>query len=45
MGREEVHTRFWLGKLGGKDQLEDLDVEGRIILRWVFRKYSARWSK
>jgi len=45
MGREEVHTGFWLGKLRGRDHLEDLDLDGRIILRWIFRKYSARWSE
>jgi len=35
MGREEVYTGFWLGKLRGRDHL---DVDGRIILRWIFRK-------
>jgi len=44
MGREEVNTSFWLGKLRGRDHLEDLDLDGKIILRWIFRKYSARWS-
>jgi len=42
IGREEVHTGVSLGKLGGRDQLEDLDVDGKIILRWIFRKYSDR---
>jgi len=45
MGRVEVHTGFWLGKLRGRVHLENLDVDGRIILRWIFRKYSARWGE
>jgi hypothetical protein len=28
MGREEVHTRFWWGKLREKAHLEDTGVEG-----------------
>jgi hypothetical protein len=40
--REEVHTGLWLGKLRGRDHLEDIDLDGRIILRWIFRKYSVR---
>ena len=29
---------FWWGNLRGKDHLEDRGVDGRIILRWIFRK-------
>jgi hypothetical protein len=29
-----VHT-FWLGNLRGRDYLEDLDVDGRVILKWI----------
>ena len=32
-GREEVCTGFWWGNLR-----EDPDVDGRIILKWIFRK-------
>ena len=36
--RGEVHTGFWWVKLRNKDHLGDPAVDGRIILRWIFRK-------
>jgi hypothetical protein len=33
-----VHTGFWCGKLKEKDHVEDQGVDGKIILRWFFRK-------
>jgi hypothetical protein len=36
--RGEVHREFWWGDLREGDQLEDLDVDGRIILKWIFKK-------
>jgi hypothetical protein len=29
------------GNLRGRDHLEDPDVDGRIILRWIFRKWDV----
>jgi hypothetical protein len=40
--REEVHTGFWWGNLRERDHLEDPNVDGRIILRWIFRKWDWR---
>jgi len=37
-GRGKVNTGFWWGNLRERDQLEDKGVDGRIILRWFFRK-------
>jgi hypothetical protein len=31
--------RIWVGKPEGKNHLEDPDVDGMIILRWIFRKW------
>jgi len=34
----KVHTGFWWGNARESDHLEDTGVNGRIILKWVFRK-------
>jgi len=39
--REEVYTGFWWGNLRERDHLEDPDVDGMIILRWIFRKWNV----
>jgi hypothetical protein len=41
MGRGEMYTGVWCGNLRERDHLEDLGVEGRIILRWIFRKWDV----
>jgi hypothetical protein len=37
MGRGEACTGFWWGNLRERDKLGDTGVDGRIILRWIFR--------
>jgi hypothetical protein len=38
MGRGEAYTGFWWGNMWERDDLGDLGVDGRIILRWILRK-------
>jgi hypothetical protein len=40
-GRGEVHTGFWWGNLRERDHLEDPDICGKIILKWIFRKWDG----
>jgi hypothetical protein len=35
----EVYTGVWWGYLRERYHLEDLGVVGRIILKWIFRKW------
>jgi hypothetical protein len=37
-GREEAHTGFWWGNVREGDRLGDPGLDGRIILRYIFRK-------
>jgi hypothetical protein len=39
--RGEVCTRFWWGSLRERDHCGDTDVDGRIILRGIFRKWEG----
>jgi len=36
--RKEVYIGFWWKNLRERDHLEALGIDGRIILRWMFRK-------
>jgi hypothetical protein len=46
MGRPELFTEFWWGKWRERNHLEDTVVDGKIILRLVFRKreHGLDWS-
>jgi len=37
-----MYSAFWWGNLKGRDHLEDPGIDGRIILRWIFRKWAGR---
>jgi hypothetical protein len=33
-----MRTQLWLGNLNETDYLEDMGIDGRIILNWVLMK-------
>jgi len=37
----EAYTGFWWGNLRKRDHLGDPGIDGRIILRWIFRKWDV----
>jgi len=40
-----VHAGFWWGNLRERDHLEDPDIDGRIVLKWIFRKWDGEaWT-
>ena len=41
MGERRVVHSVLVGKLEGKRPLGDPDVDGRIMLRWIFRKWEG----
>jgi hypothetical protein len=44
-GRGEAYTGFCWRKLRDRDNLEDPGINGRIILRWISRKWDMEaWT-
>jgi hypothetical protein len=37
-GREDAYTELWWGNLRERGHLGDPGIDGKIILRWIFRK-------
>jgi hypothetical protein len=37
-----MHTQFLSENLKGRDHLENIDVDGRVILKWILKKYGGR---
>jgi hypothetical protein len=42
MRTRKACTGFWWENLRERDHWRDPGVDGRIILRWIFRKYDVR---
>jgi hypothetical protein len=42
--RGEACTGFWWGNLRKRDHWENPGVDGRIILRWIFRKWDVGYG-
>jgi hypothetical protein len=43
-GRGEACTGFWWGNLRERDHWGDPCVDGRIILRWIFKKWDVAYG-
>ena len=40
-----MYIELWWGNLRERDHLEYLGIDGRIILRWIFRKWDVgEWT-
>ena len=44
MGRGEMQTGFWWGHLREGEHLKDLGVDGRIILKLIFKMWDGAYS-
>jgi len=38
-----VYLGFWWENFRERARLEDLGVDGRIILNWIFKMWSIQW--
>jgi hypothetical protein len=38
MQEKEMHTGRWVGNLNDGYHLEDLDIDGRVVLKWILKK-------
>jgi hypothetical protein len=43
-GTGVLHTGFWWGNLIERDHFEDVDVDGRIILKWILKSRMRRYG-
>ena len=43
-GREEVYAEFWWRNVREREHLGVPGVDGRIILRWICRKWDGAWT-
>ena len=41
----QVHTQIRYGDLMERDHLKDLGVDGRIILKWIFKTDGLAWDR
>ena len=45
LGAREVHAGFWLGNLRERIYFEDLGINGKVALKWIFKQKDGgvRW--
>jgi hypothetical protein len=41
MGEKRGYIGFWWGNLREMDRLGDRGIQGRIVIRWIFRKWDV----
>jgi hypothetical protein len=41
MGKGEVCTEFWWGNLRERDRWGDAGLDGKIMFRWIFKKWDG----
>jgi hypothetical protein len=39
VGKEKVNTEFWWGNLTERNHLEDLGIDERVILKYIFKDW------
>jgi hypothetical protein len=45
MGAGQVHIEFWWENLRERGHLEDLGIDRRMILKWIFQRWDGRaWT-
>jgi hypothetical protein len=46
LGAGDIHTGFWWGDLRRRDHLKDMGIDGRMILKWIFKKWDGEaWTR
>jgi hypothetical protein len=43
LGEGELCTGFWSGGVRERDHWGDMDVDGKIILKWTFKSEKGLW--
>jgi len=44
MGERRGIYRVWVGNLRERDNWGDLRIDGRLIVRWIFRKWNVGYG-